>query len=52
MESPYRFILCSWLVITSFVMVIIVSAHVSFGSGYKHAQSDLRFESRCNDLTR
>jgi len=52
MESPYRLIVCGWLCISSFVMVIIVSAHVSFGSGYKQAQSDMRFESRCNDLTR
>ena len=52
MESPYRLIVCGWLCISSFVMMIIISSHVSFGSGYKQAQSDMRLESQCNDLTR
>ena len=52
MESPYRLIVCGWLCISSFVMMIIISSHVSFGAGYKQAESDLRFKSPCKDLIR
>ena len=52
MESPYRFILCGWLVITSFVVVIIGSSNIFYSAGYQQAESDLRFKSPCKDLIR
>jgi len=51
MESPYRLVVCGWLCISSFAMMIVISSNVLFDSGYKQAQSDLRFESQCKDLT-
>ena len=52
MSSTVGFVLWSGLVAIGYAITIVASAHTFWQYGYEQAQSDLRSEQQCHDLTR
>jgi len=52
MISAERLFLCWILLITSWLMAIVSTAHIMYGAGYSQAQRDFPAQQQCNALTR
>ena len=46
--SAHRLMLCFWLVIISWLMAIVGTAHIMYGAGYSQAQRDFPARQQCN----
>jgi hypothetical protein len=50
--SANRLALCFWLLIASWLMAIVSTAHIMYGAGYSQAQRDFPAQQQCNALIR
>jgi hypothetical protein len=49
--SANRLALCFWLLIASWLMAIVSTAHIMYGAGYSQAQRDFLARQQCSALT-
>ena len=49
--SAHRLALCFYLLVASWAMAIVSTAHIMYGAGYSQAQRDFFAQQQCNALT-